>query len=93
VSNNPSLYIWLGRPPDAFEPDLEIEDIPGTADLDLLTSVIMDGTLGTILPAKIFMSTHRSPEQSRSVRTIDVGKLLREIGVEHRRCYEITLLE
>lgn len=93
MTDSPSLFIWLGRPPGAFEPDKEIEDVPGTADLDLLTAAIMDGELGTILPAKIYMSTHRSPELSRSIRTIDVGKLLRDIGVDHRRCYEITLPE
>lgn len=93
MTDSPSLYIWLGRPPGAFDPDMEIEDIPGTADLDLLTAAIMDGKLGAILPAKIYMSTQRSPELSRSIRTIDVGKLLRDLGIDHQRCYEITLPE
>lgn len=93
MSSSPPLYIWLGRAPGAFDPDMEIEDVPGTADLDLLTAAIMDGKLGTILPSRIYMSTHQSPELSRSIRTVDVGKLLRDIGVDHKRCYEITLPE
>jgi hypothetical protein len=92
VSDNRSrLYIWLGRTPGAFDPDLEIDDVPGTADLDLLIAAIMDGKLGTVLPAKIFMSTHQSPEHSRSIRTVDIGKLLRDIGLDHQRCYQISL--
>jgi hypothetical protein len=93
MSDNPQLYLWFDQEPGVFDPDLAIEDTPGTADIDLLTAAIMDGKLGEILPARIYMSPHQKPEGSRSVRTIDVGRLLRDIGVQHRRCYQITLPE
>ncbi len=89
MSSKPLLYLWFDREPGAFAPDLTIEDIPGAADIDLLTAAIMDGDLGEILPGRIHMSTHPQPESSRAVRTVDVGKLLRDIGVQHRRCYQI----
>ena len=91
MTDNPSLYLWFDREPGVFEPDLVIEDTPGTADIDLLTAAIMDGKLGDILPSRIHMSNHQQPRGKRSVRTVDVGRLLRDIGVQHRRCYQITL--
>lgn len=91
MSNDSLLYLWFDREPMAFEPDASIPDIPGTADIDLLSEAILQGTLGTLLPARIYMSTHRSPDSSRAVRTIDVGRLLRDLGLEHRRCYQINL--
>jgi hypothetical protein len=86
-----SLYIWLDRDPLAFEPELAIEDVPGVADIDLLTSAILEGRLGDVLPARISMSTHREPRGSGAVRNIDVGRLLRDLGIVHRRCYRIEL--
>lgn len=91
MSDSPQLYLWFDREPDIFDADLTIADTPGIADIDLLTAAIMDGQLGEILPARIHMSTHPNPESSRSIRTVDVGRLLRDIGVQHRRCYQITL--
>jgi hypothetical protein len=93
MSDSPRLYIWFDRDPEIFDPDYSIEDTPGVADIDLLTAAIMDGELGEILSARIFLSTHRTPTGPRSVRTIDVGRLLRDIGLQHRRCYQITLPE
>lgn len=92
-SSCPLLYLWFDRKPGVFEPDLAIDDVPGRADIDLLTAAIMDGKLGEVLPARIYMSTHQSPEGSKSVKSVDVGRLLRDIGVQHRRCYQITLPE
>jgi hypothetical protein len=93
MSGNSKLYLWFDREPGVFEPDHAIEDVPGTADIDLLTAAIMDGDLGDILPARIHMSPNIQPEGTRTVRTVDVGRLLRDIGVQHRRCYQITLPE
>lgn len=93
MSGDPLLHLWFDRKPGVFEPDLTIEDTPGAADIDLLTAAIMDGRLGEILPSRIYMSTHLNPEGSRSVRSVDVGRLLRDIGIQHRRCYQITLPE
>jgi hypothetical protein len=92
-SSQPQLYLWFDHKPGVFEPDHAIDDIPGTADIDLLTAAIMDGQLGTLLPSRIHMSTHPQPEGLKSVRSVDVGRLLRDIGVQHRRCYQITLPE
>ena len=89
----PKLYLWFDRDPAAFPPDQAIPDVPGTADIDLLSSAILNGELGTLLPARISMSTRPQPESPRSIRTIDVGRLLRELGVNHRRCYQIDLPE
>lgn len=89
MTTDPLLYLWFDRKPGVFEPDLTIEDIPGSADIDLLTAAIMDGKFGDILPSRIYMSTHPNPETSRAVRSVDVGRLLRDIGVQHRRCYQI----
>jgi hypothetical protein len=93
MSDSPLLYLWFDQDPEIFDPALTLEDTPGIADIDLLTAAIMDGKLGEILPGRIFMSTHRNPQGSRSVKSIDVGRLLREIGVQHRRCYHVTLPE
>jgi hypothetical protein len=91
MSESARLHLWLDREPGVFEPDLSIEDTPGVADIDLLTAAIMDGRLGDTLPARIHMSSFVRPEGKRSVRTVDVGRLLRDLGVQHRRCYQITL--
>jgi hypothetical protein len=91
MSDSQTLYLWFDRDPEIFDPDHSIEDTPGVADIDLLTAAIMDGELGEILPARIFMATHSNPKEPRTVRSIDVGRLLRDIGVQHRRCYQISL--
>ncbi len=84
------LYLWFDREPGVFEPDHTIEDIPGTADIDLLTAAIIDGSLGDLLPARIYMATNPTPENPRAIRSIDVGKLLRDNKIHHRRCYQIV---
>jgi hypothetical protein len=91
MSNHPQLFLWFDRDPAVFEPDHKIDDVPGTADIDLLTDAILEGQFGNTLPSRIHMSTQRSPENPKAVRTIDVGRLLRDIGVQHRRCYQIEL--
>lgn len=93
MSDESVLFLWFDRDPTVFDPDLTIPDVPGTADIDLLSSAIREGQLGTTLPSRIHMSTRRKPENSRTVRTVDVGRLLRDLGIEHRRCYQITLPE
>lgn len=93
MTDDSLLYLWFDRDPMAFEPDTSIPDIPGTADIDLLSEAVLQGTLGTLLPARIYMSTRQSPDSSRTIRTIDVGRLLRDMGVEHRRCYQVNLPE
>jgi hypothetical protein len=94
MSDEPSyLFLWLDRDPRAFEPDLSIPDVPGVADIDLLTEALMSGRLGTVLPSRISLSTHREPRGSAGVRKIDVGRLLRDLGIPHRRCYHIDLPE
>jgi hypothetical protein len=89
MSDRQYLYIWLDRDPLAFDPDHTIADVPGIADIDLLTNAILNGDFGDVLPARINLSIHRHPESTRSVRTIDVGRLLRDLGIQHRRCYRI----
>ena len=85
------LYLWFDRDPTIFEPDSSIDDTPGVADIDLLATAITEGHLGTILPSRVHMSTHTRPDSMRTVRTIDIGRLLRDLGIQHRRCYQITL--
>jgi hypothetical protein len=89
MTDSALLYLWFDREPGVFQPDHTIVDTPGTADIDLLTEAIIDGTLGETLPARIYMATHPEPDNPRAIRSIDVGKLLRDNGINHRRCYQI----
>ncbi|HET7035500.1 MAG TPA: hypothetical protein VFI42_07460 [Thermomicrobiaceae bacterium] len=82
------LYIWLGTDPLGAPPDTEIEDIPGVSDLQLLGEALAAGHFGTIIPAKIALSTHREPNPS-GYRSVDVARLLRDLQIPHRRCYEL----
>jgi hypothetical protein len=93
MNDGPLLYLWFDREPGVFEPDASIEDTPGTADIDLLTAAIIDGSLGDLLPARVHMSTHKKPDSQKSVRSIDIGKLLRDHGIQHRRCYQLIRSE
>ncbi|HEU5425064.1 MAG TPA: hypothetical protein VFU72_16095 [Nitrolancea sp.] len=88
-TNPPSpLYIWLGTDPLGTPPDTEIEDVPGVSDLQLLGEALAGGRFGTIIPAKIALSPHRSPSAS-GYRSVDVARLLRDLQIPHRRCYEL----
>lgn len=70
-------------------PDTSIEDTPGVADIDLLTEAILAGSLGNLLPAKLWMSDHLQPDPNR-IRPINVSKLLRDRSIPHRQRFELT---
>jgi hypothetical protein len=91
MSNSPQLFLWFDRDPTVFPPDTTIDDIPNVADIDLLTAAISTGKLGKILPSRIMLSTHEQPASAKTVRTVDIGRLLRDSGITHRRCYQIEL--
>ena len=82
------LFIWLGTDPQAAPPDTEIEDLPGVSDLQLLGEALATGRFGTIIPAKIALSPHRSPNAT-GFRSVDVARLLRDFQIPHRRCYQL----
>ena len=83
----PPLYVWLDAEPGVAEPDTVIEDVPGVPDLELVLTAIVEGRLGTLLPAQIAVSPHAHPISG--VRRIDVGRLLRERGIPHRQRFEV----
>lgn len=86
------LYVWLGTDPLGAPPDVEIEDVPGVSDLQLLGEALATGRFGTVVPAKIALSPHRAPNPT-GVRSVDVARLLRDFKIPHRRCYELLLPE
>lgn len=86
------LYLWLEHDPLSGPPDTSIEDVPGVADIELLTQAILDGRLGRLLPAKLWMSDYEQPAPNR-IRPINVGKLLRDRSIPHRQRFELTEVE
>lgn len=84
----PLLYIWLWQSPLAAPPDVAIEDTPGVSDLQLVAFAIAEGRLGAYLPAKLAISEHERPNPG-GFRAVEVGRLLRDYGIRHRRCFEI----
>lgn len=86
----PALYIWTQGDPRVSEPDLQIEDLPGVSDLELLATAIAAGRLGRIIPSRVGTSPHRSPGPT-GFRMVDVSRLLRDHQIPHRRCYEVLL--
>ncbi len=86
----PALYIWLHGDPRVSEPDLQIEDIPGISDLELLATAIVQGRLGRFLPNRVATSPHLSPGPT-GYRSVDVSRLMRDHQIPHRRCYEVLL--
>ena len=69
---------------------MQIEDVPGVSDLELLARAIADGRLGRFLPSRVATSPHRSPGPT-GFRSIDVSRLMRDHQIPHRRCYEVLL--
>ncbi|MBX5444346.1 hypothetical protein [Sphaerobacter sp.] len=88
-ANHPPLYVWLDADPRVEPPDTEIEDVPGVPDLELLVAAILEGRFGSLLPARIAVSPHRTPTSPNALRRIDVGRLLRDRGIPHRQRFEI----
>lgn len=90
MTNRP-LYIWLDSDPIAAPPDATIADTPGISDLDLIVHAIVAGRFGPILPAKLAMSQHERPHSSSGYRSVDVGRLLHERRIPHRKRFEVLL--
>lgn len=88
-AKHPPLYVWLDSDPRVEPPDTEIEDVPGVPDLELLVAAILEGRFGSLLPARIAISPHRTPTSPTALRRIDVGRLLRDRGIPHRQRFEI----
>lgn len=84
-----TLFIWLDGDPLASEPDATIPDTPGVNDLDQLADAVRAGRLGRYLPVTLSFSPHARPTSQRSVRSVDVAKLLRDRHIRHRRRYEV----
>jgi hypothetical protein len=90
ASDAPLLYLWLSGDPQVVPFDLTIPDVPGVSDLELIASAMRDGRLGTILPPRISFAPRPDPGSS-IVRAVDVGRMLRDYRIRHRRRYEIML--
>ncbi len=90
VDGGERLYIWLEGDPIATAPDVIISDTPGVNDLDQLADAIRDGRLGRYLPVTIAFSSHAQPTSARTIRSVDVAKLLRDRHIRHRRRYEVV---
>jgi hypothetical protein len=84
-----TLYIWLEGDPMGAEPDVTIPDTPGVNDLDQIANAIRDGLLGRYLPVTLSFSTNPQPTSPRTIRSLDVAKLLRDRHIRHRRRYEV----
>lgn len=88
-----TLYIWLEGDPMGTEPDVTILDTPGVNDLDQIADAIRDGLLGRYLPVTIAFSSNPQPTSPRTIRSLDVAKLLRDRHIRHRRRYEVISAE
>lgn len=84
-----TLYIWLEGDPMGAEPDIAIPDTPGVNDLDQIADAIREGRLGRYLPVTLAFSSNPRPTSPRSIRSLDVAKLLRDRHIRHRRRYEV----
>lgn len=90
TSDERRLYIWLDGEPGVTPHSVAIHDEPGVNDLDQLADAIRAGALGRYLPVTLHVAEHADPNQ-RSVRAVDVAKLLRDRNLRHRRRYEVIL--
>lgn len=84
-----TLYIWLEGDPMGAEPDIAIPDTPGVNDLDQIADAIRVGRLGRYLPVTLAFSANPRPTSPRTIRSLDVAKLLRDRHIRHRRRYEV----
>ena len=89
-SGDSSLYIWLEGEPDVSPPNVEIPDVPGERDLDLLAAAVVAGKLGVILPVRISYAEQEEP-RSGQWKSIDTARFLRDYSIRHRRRYEVLL--
>lgn len=90
MTNRP-LYIWLDSDPMAAPPDATIPDTPGISDLDLIVQAIVARRFGAILPAKLAISQHERPHSPSGYRRVDIGRLLHERRIPHRKRFEVLL--
>ena len=88
-----TLYIWLEGDPMGGKPDVSIPDTPGVNDLDQIADAMRNGRLGRYLPVTIAFSSNPQPSSARTIRSLDVAKLLRDRHIRHRRRYEVISAE